>query len=300
MPEVQDLGGLMMLDGIRAACAEQGFAVIVGGWDPRSAQSAETAEAEFLRMAMARAATAGAIVWEVGSPEFAEIYDDMRASGFPIVCIDRRPAIDQGIDVVSVDHQRGAALAVRTLIELGHERIAIAITDEQAASVRARIEGYRQALGEADLAVHDGFMFRVDADASSSIHDCAAKEMRRLFAESEPPTAIFAVQDMLALHLLEAAKAIGLEVPERLSVIGFDWLMRWQPSGGHLSTVAQPFEEIGRAAAQRLLEIARSAVPSTARHILLEASVVVKDTTAAPFHYAPTTSGATINGGFHG
>jgi len=300
MPEVQDMGGLMMLDGIRAVCAEEGFAVVVGGWNPRSSQSAEQAEMEFLRRGMDDPSVAGLIVWEVCSPRFPELYAEMLAKGTPVVFIDRRPAIDEEVEVVSVNHRRGAMLAVRTLLKLGHERIAMAITQEQAASIHERIEGYRQALWEADLSYRESHLFRVCDAGSSDSGTFGARELRRVLAEPDPPTAVFAVNDMLALHLLEASKELGVDVPGKLSIIGFDWLMRWQPSGGHLSTVAQPFEEIGRAAAQRLLEIARSTVRPTARHILLEASVVLKDTTAARNESAPTKSGATTNGGYYG
>lgn len=298
MPDVQDLGGLMMLDGIRGVCAEEGYQLVVGGWNPRETQSVEHSEAVFLRRSMQDPTVAGVIVWEICSPEFPAIYREMRENQTAVVFIDRHPTIDEEVDVVSVDHGRAAKAAVRSLLKLGHERIAMALSDDQAASIFERIQGYRQALSENDSAACEPHLFRVCGSDSSEIHASAVRELESLLSEPDPPTAIFAVNDLLALHLLEAAKELDVKVPEQLSVIGFDWLMRWQPSGGHLTTVAQPFEEIGRAAAQRLLDIVRSAAPTTARHILLEASVVVKDTTAAPSHTKAHSSAAT-NGGSH-
>ena len=242
---------------------------------------------------------AGVIAWEICSLEFPAIFREMREKQTPIVFIDRHPAIDEEVDVVSVNHARAAKMAVQALLKLGHERIAMALSDDQASSIYERIQGYRQALWEADLSSREAYLFRVCGDDASEIHASAVKELKRILGEPDPPTAIFAVNDLLALHLLEAAKHLGVEVPGRLSIIGFDWLMRWQPSGGHLTTVSQPFEEIGRAAAQRLLEIVRSAVRPAARHILLGAAVVVKDTTAAPRETTPAKTGATTNGGNH-
>jgi LacI family transcriptional regulator len=300
MPEVQDLGGLMMLDGIRGVCAEEGYQLVVGGWNPRSPQSAENAEVEFLRRSTNDPSVAGVIVWEICSPEFAAIYREMLEKRTPIVFIDRYPAGEEEVDVVSVNHMRAAKIAVRTLLKLGHERIVMALGDDQATSIYDRIQGYRQALWEADLSCREAHMFRVCGGDSAEIHASAVKELRRILAEPDPPTAIFAANDLLALHLLEAAKDLGVKVPEQLSIIGFDWLMRWQPSGGHLTTVAQPFEEIGRAACRRLLEIVRSTVRPTARHILLEASVVVRETTAAAHEYKPAHCSAPTFGGDHG
>jgi len=65
-------------------------------------------------------------------------------------------------------------------------------------------------------------------------------------------------------------------------LIGFDWLARWIPSGGNLTTLAQPFEEIGRTAAQRVLD--RALRPTeTPRHILFEVELVLRDSTCRPF-----------------
>jgi LacI family transcriptional regulator len=88
------------------------------------------------------------------------------------------------------------------------------------------------------------------------------------------------VNDQAALHLYDAATTIGLRIPSDLSIIGFDWSLRWVPSGGHITTVCQHFDDIGRIAVDRLLEKIGSHEDQVPRQILVEGSLIQKGSTS--------------------
>ena len=157
------------------------------------------------------------------------------------------------------------------------------IEHERVSSVRERIDGYEAALREAEIPLSGHYILELSStDAAAEIAQ-SERLITNMLGMKEPPTALFAVNDRAALNLLEAARRLGIGVPEQLSIVGFDGLLRWLPGGGELTTVAQPFEEIGRAAAQRLLERIGSSTADVPRHILLDAPLVIKASSGAPF-----------------
>jgi LacI family transcriptional regulator len=198
----------------------------------------------------------------------------------PLVFVDRAPAVGIAADVVAVNHRMAAKQAIHHLVELGHRSIGMVIGNDRASSVLDRIDGYESALREHGITPEPEYLFHLDKRGGDGklrpeeILDRIAKDENGL-------TAIFAVNDLIAFHLLDAAEAKGIRIPEQLSLVGFDWLARWMPSGGNLTTVAQPFEEIGRAVAERVLS--RLATPTqTPRQILFDAELILKDSTAPP------------------
>jgi DNA-binding LacI/PurR family transcriptional regulator len=163
---------------------------------------------------------------------------------------------------------------------LGHESIGMVIGNDRASSVLDRIDGYESALRDHGITPDRNHLFHLDT--RNEVAKQGAEEiLSRIIQGPNGPTAIFAVNDRVAFFLLDAAETMGIRVPQQLSLVGFDWLARWMPSGGNLTTVAQPFEEIGRAVAERILS--RLATPTqTPRQILFDAELILKDSTAAP------------------
>jgi len=150
-----------------------------------------------------------------------------------------------------------------------------------ASSVRDRMDGYRLALMDAGISLRDDFFFEFRRQAQEDCAACAKRTLLQILECPNPPTAIFAVNDGIALELHQAARLLKIPIPEQCSLMGFDWLMRVLPSGGDVTTVSQPFDLIGRVAAQRLL--ARINSPSDPpRHVMFNAPVVIRETTGAP------------------
>ncbi len=199
----------------------------------------------------------------------------------PFVVMD--PAGDPGADVPSIGatNWQGGLAATRHLVELGHRRIGAITGPPQMMCSRARIDGYRAALETAGLPVEPDLIRTGDFH-----HDTGYRVGRELLARPDRPTAVFAGNDLQALGLYEAARELGLRIPEDLSVVGFDDLpvARWV--GPPLTTVRQPLTEMAEAAARLVLELGRSdngsAEGPAATRVELATSLVVRSSTGVP------------------
>ena len=149
---------------------------------------------------------------------------------------------------VMSDNIEGAKDAVRHLHALGHRRIATitGLLDKKPGADRLR--GYRDAFGELGLAYRDEYVIQGDFYFEAG-HDGA----RRLLALDEPPTAIFAASDMTAIGAVRGAVEAGRDVPDDLSVVGFDDIQMAQHVHPPLTTVRQAKSGLGGAAGAALL-----------------------------------------------
>lgn len=195
----------------------------------------------------------------------------------PFVVMD--PAGDPGDDVPSIGatNWHGGLAATRHLIELGHTRIGAISGPSRMMCSRARVDGYRAALETAGLPV-DPALIR----PGNFHHESGYRAGLELLRGPDRPTAVFAGNDLQALGLYEAARELGLRVPEDLSVVGFDDLpvARWV--GPPLTTVRQPLTEMAEAAAKLVIELGRQERPSAGTRMELATSLVVRSSTGAP------------------
>jgi len=279
--EMQDLGGLQMLQGITTVLGAANFRLLLGCPPPRNEEEIAKAELEFLEAALASPNVAGAIVWDFYSTECNQAYRKFIDRNVPLVFIDRTPLYTLPADMVGIDNIEAARGAVLHLAGLGHERIAMVYSDFRASSVRDRVYGYRIALTESEITVDESLIVDLPEDGPDRPTEIE-RTLADLMSRPNRPTAIFAVNDNIALHLAEAARRLRIDIPKKLSLVGFDWLLRTLPGGGTLTTVAQPFEEIGRTAAQRLLERIHSLDDQSPRKILFAAPLVFRSSTAIP------------------
>lgn len=281
-PDLQDLGAAMILQGIRTATESSGYPLLVGFPRTNRSQEEQRSEVQFLKSLVDQPDVAGAIVWETCAPSFPTVYPALRDVGIPVVFVDREPPEDIEADVVTTHNRRGAMKAVSHLIRLGHRDIAMICNDEPASSVRDRIDGYRDALCAAELGFRPELLVGFAIEASDDRPNSLIESLRSLFAASPPPTAFFCVNDGIAMRVQQTLLQFGMHAPNDISVVGFDWILRTLPNGGDLTTVAQPFEAIGRIAAERLLDRITGNSAEPPRHILIEASLIVKSTTGPP------------------
>jgi len=166
-----------------------------------------------------------------------------------------------GAPYVGIDNARSAALAADHLIGLGHQRLGIVALPEdmpvepheQVVRVRRgfaqRVTGFLERADESGIDVST--ITVVDADTNSN--DAGIAAGRALLGRPRPPTAVFAVSDVLALGVLTAAAELGIDVPGGVSVIGFDDIDEAAHSRPPLTTVAQDLREQGRTAARLTL-----------------------------------------------
>lgn len=183
----------------------------------------------------------------------------------------------QGHDapVVRIDHRQGAAEAVRHLIELGHRRIGHIAGSKNPVSTSHRIAGYRDALNAAEIPYDDDLVQAGDFSMDSGV-----EAMERLLALENPPTAVFAGNDEMAFGAMTAAHKQGLSVPNDISMVGFDDQKTAAFYIPALTTVNIPRHELGRRAAQELMD--RLGGRDSAHEIVLPTRLVVRESTAEP------------------
>lgn len=189
----------------------------------------------------------GAIIFALHSVEFAEAIYGLKLAGFPCVLIDQRLA-DLDVSSVMADNHAGGMLAGRALLAKGHRRIAF-IGDLEADTVQERLAGLRDAVGDAGLPFNRALVQDVSApDRFASWAELVDQRLRALFAMPEPPTAVFASCDAIARDVYAALGRMGLMVPRDVSVVGFDDDPLASSLMPGLTTVSQPFQDMGREA----------------------------------------------------
>jgi LacI family transcriptional regulator len=194
---------------------------------------------------------------------------------FPFVLIDH-DAPGGNVHGVVATNRQGARDAIRYLLDLGHRRIGFITGNMAVDSARARLDGYCDALSERGLALDPQLV--VEGDFLQPRALATARQLLRL---PDRPTAIFASNDLSAFGVLDAARELGLRVPEDLSVVGFDDIPQAAYARPMLTTVRQPLEEMGRVATRMLLAAMRS--PHNApTAVELPTQLIVRGSTAAP------------------
>ena len=170
--------------------------------------------------------------------------------GFPIVIID-----DQEVQVtpwVGADNTTGAYNAVRHLISLGHRRIAHIQGPSEYLVSHDRYNGYRQALLEAGIAPNPALLLEGDFLAPTG-RTCASKFFE--LPTEKRPTAIFAGSDQMAYGVLAAAEEYGLSIPQDIALVGFDDDAPSVHTSPALTTVRQPYMEMGQRGIELLLSM---------------------------------------------
>jgi DNA-binding LacI/PurR family transcriptional regulator len=202
----------------------------------------------------------------------------LRAAGLPCVLID---APHPALPCIVIDDVLGGELATSHLIELGHSRIGF-LGDKSPdpyrfASSRDRTRGYERALADAGIARRPEYVR--EGTQSHHVARGTAIDLLRL---PQRPTAVFAASDVQALGVLEAARVLGIRVPEELSVVGFDDIEIAAHVG--LTTVRQPLFESGRRGTEVLLQMLRGVAPPPGDQQMeqLPVELVIRSTTAAP------------------
>ncbi|MFV1989357.1 MAG: LacI family DNA-binding transcriptional regulator [Acidimicrobiales bacterium] len=177
---------------------------------------------------------------------------------------------------VSIDNGAASLHAMAHLLELGHRRIALLAGPESnhpSSAPQLRRRGYEQAMQDAGC-----FDAELVVDGAFTLTG-AAEATRSLLALANPPTALFALSDEMAIAAISVLRESDLRVPEDVSVVGFDDLDLAEVLG--LTTVRQPMRQLGAASARLLLgEIERG--DGESEHQMFETNLVVRHTTAAP------------------
>ncbi len=195
---------------------------------------------------------------------------------YPFVVVDPRIQLDEGIPSVSAAHASGAKRATEHLLSLGHRRIAVITGLEGWMANEERLTGYHAALAAAgvmpdpELEVASNWLISGGYEAAISLFDL-----------KDPPTAIFAFNDNLAIGAMRAARSRFVRVPEDLSIVGFDDSEEAAIVTPALTTVRQPLAEMGRMAVSLLVRLLDKQRVEALR-VELATRLIVRESTAAP------------------
>jgi DNA-binding LacI/PurR family transcriptional regulator len=190
--------------------------------------------------------------------------------GIPIVAIDRRFR-NLDFNSVLVDNVMGAFDATNHLIQLGHQRIGLIAGPSHLTTGRERQEGYEKAIVEKDLDLDKNLIRNGDFKQKSGYTITL-----ELLQMRDAPTAIFVSNNLMTLGALNAIHDLGLRIPQDVAIVGFDDLS-WAPSlNPPLTAVAQPTHELGKWAANLLLQgVAGNSKEPV--EIILKPSLIVRE-----------------------
>jgi LacI family transcriptional regulator len=195
----------------------------------------------------------------------------------PMVLIDPVNIPDASMASVGATNFAGGMAATEHLLQLGHRRIMM-LRGRTSVCETARFAGFTTALAGAGLHVDasllpsGNFRYRASLEAA-----------RVLLAVDEPPTAIFAANDLAALAVIDVARQLGLRVPEDLSVVGFDDMMQATTTSPSLTTVKQPLYDMGAVAYEMLTDLIEGRPPASHR-LELATTLVLRESTAPPIN----------------
>jgi LacI family transcriptional regulator, galactose operon repressor len=260
--------------GVEDAASARGFAVMFCNTD-----ESEQEEARYLRLLIERQVDGVLLVPASGPGASVRL---LRQHKMPLVVLDRRVTARR-VDNVRCDSEAGAHALARHLIALGHRRIAV-LTGRRAISTSAdRVAGVRRALEEAGLGLDEalvkwgGFNF-----GNLNLADGYRMTEEVLASTEDPPTALFAANNFIAFGAIRALRELGIRVPEDMSVVAFDDLPSEWVSEPFLTVAAQPAYEIGRRAAEMMIDGLGGHRASTGESVVLPFELIIRRSTAAP------------------
>jgi LacI family transcriptional regulator len=196
--------------------------------------------------------------------------------GFPIILVNRRtyhPIVRNKVDYVGVDNILGGFLAVEHLIRLGHERIGVIGGSSESSVGFERLEGGKKALATYGLeAVGDYFL------EGDFLKGSGYQGGKKFLEMDEPPTAIFATNDYMALGAYQAIMEEGIRVPEGIALVGFNDIEFTSMKGIELTTIGQKKYEMGALAVRTLVERIEGGKVGPPKEIILEPELIIRKT----------------------
>jgi LacI family transcriptional regulator len=217
----------------------------------------------------------------------------------PVVLVDRQLP-DAPFDTVVINNVKAAQMVTEYLVRLGHRRIAIVIGKQHLWTTTQRFDGFREGLRQAHIDPDTD----LECIADSRI-DAAYRIVQKLLVMPNPPSAIFAANNLMMLGAIEAVIDMGYRCPDDVSIAGIDdlpWISAIRPK---LTTVSQPIDLLGANALDMLLERVRreeeQGDPLKARITTLEPQFIIRDScarvnTASVKGRKPATPKAQTNG----
>lgn len=261
VPDIQNPFYVDVVRGVEDAAYRQNFSVMIGNFDQD-----EEKERIFLEVLQSESIDGLIIAPSSGRDQHIRKVID---KGYRVVCIDRG-LLTADVDVVKVNNEAGAFGAIEYLIGLGHERIAHITGDPSIPTTLERNAGYEGAMSKYGVEIDPELVRN-----SNSSYASGARLMKELLDLAQPPTAVFTANNLLTLGALKTIHESNLSIPDDISIIGFDdmyWSVSLNPP---LTAVRQSGYDIGRMAAELLVQ--RIAAPNRpVSNVVLDTELVVR------------------------
>jgi LacI family transcriptional regulator len=256
-----------LLAGIGNAATEQDFDLFVSTCSPDTPEEVQA----YARFVQGRRVD-GTLVVRTREHDARIIY--LLEQQFPFVAFGRS-RVEGGFCYLDVDGTVGIRQATRHLINLGHRRLAIILPPENLMFTHYRRLGFEEAMSEAGLSIEETLVAFGDLTERSG-HEAG----RAFLTRDDPPSAIVACNDLMALGVIGAAQGLRLTVGRDVAVTGFDDVSLAAHSHPPLTTVGQPIYEIGRRICRMLIQLIEGETLKE-RHVVLEPQLIVRESCGA-------------------
>ncbi|OLO28647.1 LacI family transcriptional regulator [Alkalihalophilus pseudofirmus] len=201
-----------------------------------------------------------------------QLFQSLIDREYPIIAINRKIE-DVPLDTVVVDNIKGSELAMEHFIESGKSSIAIIVYPPDGISPREeRIQGYKSALINHGRTINEKNILIVEEKKGA-----AKEEVKKALTSKEPPDAIFSTNNMMTLEILEGIKELGMSVPQDVSLIGYDETVWSKHLAPPLTTVNQPSYEMGKLAAEKLINLLNTKQKAEPKVTQLQPNLIIRE-----------------------
>lgn len=256
---------LALMEGIGTVCHQHGLSLMVV--PPLKGN---------LHDAVARAAVDGFLT--LGLETFRDTMQVIQERDVPFVMVDSEPV--EGIPCVNTDDESGARMAMMEVLQAGHRQmIILGITSDRggdyahySGTLKRRTQGYLRALETVGLTIDNEQVCLVECACSI---EGGAAAFEQFWQRENRPTAVVAMADVIAIGVLQAAHTAGVQVPQELSLIGYDDIDAARLICPPLTTVRQPIAEKGLTATRLLVDLMANKMED--RHVTLPVELIVRE-----------------------
>ena len=313
---IADEATLRFMKGVSSGLLGTGLRMIVREPTRFFGNHVKSDERQFLIDLLHNDEVAGAIVQRDPYANNADVIGEFIRSGKPIVFADCPAPEGLLADHVGTANVASARNCVEYLINLGHRRIVCVVDNETPQPTRDRVKGFWRAMKQAGIEDQGRCLVADDLTeptsppwnlggpfarrlTKNSLYSAWAHRLADQILSMNPrPTALFVSCDVLAFWVAAFLEGAGVSIPGEMSIVGFDWLSRWDgPEYDNLTTAGQDFLGLGKHASDLLLDRISGDADPMPRHILLEATLVVRSSTVSELSVSPqdaSQNGSTI------
>jgi len=256
--------------GVEDIAQANGYSTILCNTD-----ESEEKQEQYLQMLMRRRIDGILLVPASSSPEPICL---IQKQGIPVVVLDRSVP-DADVDVVRADSEKGAYQLAQHLISFGHRRITILAGPQSVSTAIDRVNGFCRALRDAGLDECDTQVLW-----GSFTQESGYEMAKEALATTPKPTALFAVNNFLAIGAMRGLQELNLHIPKDIALVAFDDIPPEFTTNPFLTVATQPAREMGKQAARLLLERIQGKTDRSCQEIILPTKMIIR-----------TSSGERIN-----